>query len=304
MTNAVAIYNNFDDLQRAALALEASGYFSNDVKSKAQAIVKVMAGAELGLPPFASMSGIHIIQGKPTMGANVMATLIKNDPRYNYRVTKLDDTVCEIQFFEDGQKCGVSEFTIDDAQKAGTKNLAKFPKNMLFARAISNGAKWFTPGIFGGSPIYTPEELGADVNGDGEIIDVTPDEPMETVVEAVVEVEQPATNGNGYGARPFPPETLKRIFDKKVANDGSDYASKSQAQWAAASLAVITLDDNERYDLTEFLLGKRSVKDLTALQTSAIIDWIEYKKGDDGEWTFNEDARQEAALVLKQIGDE
>jgi hypothetical protein len=55
--------NDFDTLQRMALALFESQYFS-DVKSKAQAIVKVMAGNELGLPPFASMTSIHIIKGK------------------------------------------------------------------------------------------------------------------------------------------------------------------------------------------------------------------------------------------------
>jgi hypothetical protein len=63
----------------------------------------------------------------------------------------------------------VSEFTIQDAKMAGTKNLNKFPKNMLFARAISNGAKWFAAGIFGGSPVYTPEELGASTDEDGYI---------------------------------------------------------------------------------------------------------------------------------------
>ena len=183
-TNKMVVYESFDDIQRAALALEASGYFK-DVTNKAQAIVKVMAGAELGIPPFASMSGIHIIQGKPALGANVLATLIKNDPRYNYRVTKLDDTVCTIQFYEDGQRCGVSEFNAEDARKANTKNMNKFPKNMLFARAISNGAKWFTPGIFGGAPVYTPEELGADVDGEGEVIDVTPD--LQVLVDGKVE---------------------------------------------------------------------------------------------------------------------
>ena len=57
MTNALAIYQDFDNIQRAAMALYKSGYF-NDSKSEAQAIVKVMAGAELGLPPFAAMAGI------------------------------------------------------------------------------------------------------------------------------------------------------------------------------------------------------------------------------------------------------
>ena len=170
MDNALAIYNQFSQLQAAAQVLYKSRYFS-DVQDEAKAIVKVMAGAELGLPPFASMTGIHIIQGKPAIGANVIATLIKNDPRYNYRVLEHTDNVCRIQFYEDGQPCGVSEFTAKDAQKAGTKNMDKYPKNMLFARAISNGAKWYTPGIFGGAPVYTPDELGADVDEDGTIIE-------------------------------------------------------------------------------------------------------------------------------------
>lgn len=169
--SALAIYGQFEMLQQAALALYASGYFAPDVKSKEQAVVKILAGAELGLPPFASMSGIHIIQGKPALGANVIATLVKNDPRYDYRVREMTDKVCRIEFFEGGVSCGVSEFTAEDAKKALTKNMDKFPKNMLFARAMSNGAKWFCPGIFGGAPVYTPEELGMETDEDGVVIE-------------------------------------------------------------------------------------------------------------------------------------
>lgn len=167
--NALTVYGQFDQMQQAAMALHKSGYFT-DAKSEAQVVVKVMAGAELGLPPFASMTGIHIIQGRPALGANLLATLIKNHPDYNYRVMELSDKVCRIQFFENGEACGVSEFTIEEARKAGTKNLDRFPKNMLFARAISNGARWYTPGVFGGSPVYTPEELGANVDEDGYVV--------------------------------------------------------------------------------------------------------------------------------------
>jgi hypothetical protein len=158
-----------------------SGYFK-DVTTQAQAIVKVMAGAELGLPPFASMTGIHIIQGKPVLGANVIATLVKNDPRYNYRVKEATDTVCTIEWLEDGKPAGASSFTMAEAKTAGLTgkdNWSKYPSDMLFARAISRGARRFAPGIFGGSPIYTPDEMGADVDEDGMIItttvvDVTP----------------------------------------------------------------------------------------------------------------------------------
>ena len=31
----------------------------------------------------------------------------------------------------------------------------KYPRNMLFARAMSNGVRWFAPEATGGLPVYT-----------------------------------------------------------------------------------------------------------------------------------------------------
>jgi len=168
MSNALAIYNNggFEIMQRTAQAMVASGY-CQDSKDEAQAVVKIMAGSEQGLPPFASMTGINVIQGKPALGANLIASLIKSHPAYNYRVVQHTEEVCKINFYEHGELSGVSEFTAQDAQRAQVKNMNKFPKNMLFARAISNGARWHCPDIFGGAPVYTGEELGADFDEDG-----------------------------------------------------------------------------------------------------------------------------------------
>ena len=193
MSNALAIYQEFDQIQRAALALAKSGYFT-DVKSEAQAIVKVMAGAELGLPPFASMSGIHIIQGKPVLGANVIATLVKNDARYDYHVKQCDDKVCTLIWLENGTTVGESTFTMAEAASAGLNgkdNWKRYPSDMLFARAISRGARRFAPGIFGGSPVYTPDEMGADVDPEGYIVDAEAKEVKEE--PAPEQLPDPAT---------------------------------------------------------------------------------------------------------------
>ena len=183
MTNQLLVIEpeQFETTQRVAKAMVASGYF-NDAKDVAQAIVKIMAGQEMGLPPFAAMTSIHVIKGKPVLGANALATLVKSHPSYDYRVKSLDVKGCTIAFYENGEHLGDSSFTAADAKAAGLAggNWQKYPRNMMFARAISNGAKWFTPGIFGGAPVYTPEELGADVDEEGEIIDVTP-EPVVVV---------------------------------------------------------------------------------------------------------------------------
>lgn len=144
-------------MQMASLFSESKMF--KDVTSAALAFVKIQAGKEIGIAPFAAMSGIHIMQGKATVGATLMAGCVKASPKYDYKVLQITDKVCELEFFESGKSVGKSLFTSEDAQKAGTQNMSKFPKNMLFARAISNGVKWYCPDVFT-MPVYTPEEMG------------------------------------------------------------------------------------------------------------------------------------------------
>lgn len=153
-------------------AFHESGMFP-DIKTAAQAVVKIQAGAEIGIPPFAAMSGIHIIQGKPTIGAGLIASAVKGSGKYDYRVTEQTEKNCSIDFFQGKEKLGTSSFSIEDAKKAQTKNIDKFPKNMLFARAISNGVKWYCPDVFSG-PVYVPEEMENVVTEDVKHEEVKP----------------------------------------------------------------------------------------------------------------------------------
>lgn len=156
MSNQLEKVTVEESMKMAKLFAE-SGMFT-DAKQQAQAFVKIIAGKEIGIPAFASMSGIHIIQGKPTIGAGLIASTVKGSGKYDYKVVQMDEKICSIDFFQGKENIGNSTFTIEDAKKAGTKNIDKFPKNMLFARAISNGVKWFCPDVFAG-PVYVPEEM-------------------------------------------------------------------------------------------------------------------------------------------------
>jgi hypothetical protein len=150
-----------NDVMTIAETFYKSGMFA-DIKSMQQAAVKIWAGAEMGISPFAAMGGIHIIQGKPTIGSGLMANRVKSSGKYDYHVIEMNDVVCSIEFFQllpNKESLGISTFSIDDAKKAGTKNIDRFPKNMLFARALSNGVKFFTPDVFSQS-VYVPEEMG------------------------------------------------------------------------------------------------------------------------------------------------
>jgi hypothetical protein len=128
------------------------------------------------------MTGINIIKGKVSLSAVAMATVLKRTDKYDYKVLENTEVACEIEYFQNGESIGKSRFTFEDAKRAGLEkkdNYKKYPRNMLFARAMSNGIRWYAPDVLGG-PTYTPGELDEDlIDGsddrvvNGEIIDIS-----------------------------------------------------------------------------------------------------------------------------------
>lgn len=139
----------------------ASGMFP-DLKSQAQAVVKIMAGKELGLSPLQSMTDIYIVNGKIALQAKLIASLIKKSGRYDYHIDKLDNEECIISFFQlngTEKKLGDCSFSIKDAAKAGIVNKdswKNYPRPMLFARTISMGGRLYCPDII---TAYVLDEL-------------------------------------------------------------------------------------------------------------------------------------------------
>lgn len=166
--DSMSVVNRISEFNQIAEVFSKSGLFT-DVKSQAQAFVKILAGAEMGIPPFTAMGAFHLIQGKVTMSANAIAARIKTSGRYNYRVVEKNAAKCVIEFFENGKLSLTETWTADRASKAGTQNMSKYPDAMLFARCITSGARAACPEVIGS--FYSPEEIGAVTNADGEIID-------------------------------------------------------------------------------------------------------------------------------------
>lgn len=160
------------DPMKVAQVFRASGMFP-DIQSEAQAATKIIIGRGLGLTDFDAMSGLHIIKGKAVLAANLMAAAIKRAGKYDYR-SFVNEEEARIEFRQrtvDGkwETIGVTSFTMEDAKRAnlGGDNWRKYPKAMLFARAISSGYKQHCPDALGAAPVYV------EAHGESEI----PDEP-------------------------------------------------------------------------------------------------------------------------------
>lgn len=159
--------SELNHLERLSEHFANSGLYGIGKQAASQCLIKMLAGKAWGIDPFNAVAQIHIIQGKPTLSAHLMAAIIKKSKKYNYKVVTHNKEVCLIHFFENNEFVGESEFSIKDAEQAkltGDKKLyGLYPKNMLWSRAMSNGAKWYCAELFGGS-VYDTEEIGQDNN--------------------------------------------------------------------------------------------------------------------------------------------
>lgn len=170
--------SSVDDLARLARIFAASGLFGragNQDTQIAECAIRLMAGMEAGFSPFASATGVHIINGRPAFSANLLAQAVRRHPDYDYRVLEKTAQLCRIRFLSRGEVLGEELFTIEMAERAGLlKNPTwrSYPEAMLFSRALTAGMRTHCPDALGGHPAYTPEELGAD-----DVVAVTVTEP-------------------------------------------------------------------------------------------------------------------------------
>ncbi len=189
---------SFMEVQNMASVFYASGMFT-DIKSEAQASVKILAGQVFGFDPITSMAYVHIIQGKAYLGAKIQAGLIKSSGIYDYKITEHTDKACCLQFYKyyNGEWKPLNipiRYTIEEATQAGvTSNPTwkKHPKAMLFASCIRQGMTRCTPDLLRSGSAVTPsyaqishaaETVGelAEVSSEAEFSDVTIDAEIET----------------------------------------------------------------------------------------------------------------------------
>lgn len=214
--------------------------FFRDATDVSKAVVKILAGRELGLGPFASMRGFYVTsQGRVEMAANLLASLVRQSGRYDYEIKVHDNEKCEIEFVRvlpDGKtkSLGLSTFTTADAKKAQTQNIEKFPRNMLFARAMSNGQKWFCPDLTNGVAVY--------VEGETESSEST------SINGSTVPVVE--TGGNAVEAQPEQPATSELTYaindiQLGVIDDLKRQLQCSEDRWTI-TLATFTRKENDR----------------------------------------------------------
>jgi hypothetical protein len=175
VTKENSVVAEFNSIRELSAVFYEAGIFE-DVKSEAQAIVKIVAGREMGLSPMESMNGLYIVKGRVEPMTSVVSSLIKKDPEYDYRVVTLTDEECVLMFTKNDKDLGESSFSFADAAKAGLVNKdvwKNFPRNMMFSRALANGKRWYCPHVCSGGVAEEVMELGSVQEPKTDVIEIT-----------------------------------------------------------------------------------------------------------------------------------
>lgn len=201
-------------------------------KQPASVLWALEYGRALGLDVVTTITTIHVIKGKPCQSADLMLGRART-AGHRVRI-KSERTRCvvSIQRHDDPDDETVIEWTLDDAVTAGLCEIKndrpwardqknqptpweKFPRAMLRARCIAEGVRIACPEVLHGA-IYTPEELGAVVDQEGNPVVVERD---------TAPVQQTATVVNSTPNPPPPP--------------ARDYLAEAVAETDAGALEAI-----------------------------------------------------------------
>ena len=291
--------------QRMAKMFVASGFFESEKdkqklsveQSIAQAMVRIELGASMGFTEAESMQGIDIIQGRPAISAQLRASKMQ-EVGYSWTIkwhTSPKGECCGITLYlyKDGQKLLDEEgahvtvnYSEADAQAMLTTiwennqkrrvsilekdNWKMSPRNMYFARCITNAQRWYAPGALKGVQILTREEaqdldLIAEETerqrAEGPVVLQPPKLKAAPVPTPAETADQPVESAQPSGALdPDATVTDERAEEVRAARDASNMDRK---KWEALLKSVNAANPygltNRGADLVMAELAKVSV---------------------------------------------
>lgn len=189
-------------------------------------------GRTLGITPIAAITGIHVIDGKPSASSGLIGGLVRQ-AGHKLRVSSDGATTATAQIIraDDPQFTYEATWTLTRAVQAGLCQIKddrpfardskghptpweKYPAAMLKARAITEVARDACEDVLFGLH-YTPEELGVYVDQDGAPVDA-PVQPLRSVETAPApDVSAPA--GRDYLAEARAATTAEQVREIYLA---------------------------------------------------------------------------------------
>lgn len=251
---------NLPDMVRYAEHLADANLLPAQYRQRPANVLYAMEyGRTLGITPIAAITGIHVIEGKPSASAALISGLVRqaghklrvtgNGQSATAQIIRSDDPDFTYSVTWELRKNPNGNPSAEDAKLLNKDVWQKYPAAMLKARAISQVARDACEEVLFGLH-YTPEELDARVGEDGEPLD------------AQVQQLRPAPAGSDQWAAPA--ESVKGR--SQPAQDFADKAAEAkdhavvkdfykQAHAAGLLSATVKTADRELMELGAYLIA-------------------------------------------------
>jgi hypothetical protein len=268
-----------------ATSLVQTSFVPEAFRGKAhEATAAILAGAEIGLDPMASLRSFDVIQGTAAPRANTLRAVVQA-AGHEIRVVESTATRAVVE----GRRRGSADWqrsvwTIERAKQlglTGKKNWQAQPGAMLVARATSEIARWIASDAILGIP-YSAEEL----DDDGELSAV---EPV-TEVRPARRTAQRRTATPPAASTPAPEPELDEPAD--LVPEGLEPITGPQQKKLHALLNERGLGDRENglRALSEILDREITTsKELSKQEAMRVIDVLEQQAAETVEPDFDDE---------------
>jgi hypothetical protein len=227
---AALVPRTIEEAWRLAVAISRSGLAPKDMRRPEQVLVAIMAGAEIGLPPFQAVQSIAVINSRPTLwGDSLLAVVQARGVRLKEWFENEGDDLtafCTVTRPEADEEPVTRSFSVADAKTAGLwmrkgsqgqdTPWVTYPKRMLQMRARSWCVRDSCSDIVRG--IVVREEAL-----DAEFTEVTPSEEAPSV-SAFLDADIAADDGSKIEVAdaPEPEPEPEQVAEPEVVTDAPE----------------------------------------------------------------------------------
>lgn len=192
----------FERAEQIAVRLSKSTLLPSALRGKpADLAVIMITGHELGLSPMQALRGLHVVEGRPVLSADLIVGLVKRHPACKYfRLIESTDERATYETLREGEPEPTQiTWTIQQAAKAGLTgrpNWRAHPAAMLRARASAALARAVYPDVAMGIYDY--------------------DEALDFIDASRVSVAKPRVEAKAKAPPPPAPKTDEEIEDAEI----------------------------------------------------------------------------------------
>lgn len=310
----VAPHMNMNDKMQYAQALAQASLLPKQYqRNPGNVLLAVELGESLGIPPIQAINTVHVIEGKPSASSGLISALVRR-AGHTLRV-KGDDhsATAEIVRSDDPDFTYSVTWDMSRARNAGVTgkdNWKKYPAAMLKARAITEVARDACQEALMGVQ-YTPEELGATVDQDGNVVESRGPARQQSQRFGLAG-NFPAPAQQVQQAPKSEPATAEAVEDDAEntgpvgAEPGDAAVKSSRSQWDLAAKLMRDIGVTEKSDMSSELNSwakdngiDRELPSMAALSSEECSRFINYLEqlvnpsgGDNGAGEDNQQSWQ------------